>query len=482
MPLLGFNPSAQTNTPNICTVVENFIPYDSGMEAAPSIQDIGADALAAAATGAFLGMKTDGTTRLFAGTGTKIYEQTSATAFTDRSAGGGYTAGSVWSFCQFGDATIASNYVDSMQVSTSTTFSAITGPKAKIVESVVTGGGGFVFAFYTNDAGFGVSPDRWWASALNDHTDFVPSVATQCSTGRLLGSGGPIVAAKKFGADSIVAYKSRDMFHGRYVGGDAVWQWSEIPEVGAVGPRAVCDIGFAHFIVAPSGFWIYDGARPQRIGQEVRQWFSDNVDYANISTVETLYDQASNRVFIFFRPAGSSGLTKCLVWHVGSQQWGLADYSIETSLSYVAPGVTFAGDTGAYSAAVGSFGDSPASKKLPAVFSTAHKLGTLSGVPGTSGFQTQDFGDVKQASRLTEVFCDYALRPTTASVGLYASYRLGGVELVGPQTVAFDDPLGATPGRFTLRQNARIHRCEFSFTGPVRVTGYSAKLNPAGAR
>src|SRR5512135_3866666 len=102
MAMLGFNPAAPSNTPNICTYAENWIPCDAGMEAAPSSYDIGADAVAAAVQGAFLGQKTDGTYRLFAGTATRLYEKTSATAWTDRSAGGSaYTAGSEWSFCQF---------------------------------------------------------------------------------------------------------------------------------------------------------------------------------------------------------------------------------------------------------------------------------------------------------------------------------------------------------------------------------------------
>jgi hypothetical protein len=484
MPILGFNPAAPSNTPGICLAPVNWIPCDSGMEAAPSVYDVGADAVGAAVQGAFLGQKVDGSYRLFAGTGTKLYEKSSG-SWTDRSVGAGtYTAGSEWSFCQFGDATIASNLSEAMQVSTTGAFAAITGPKAKVVESVVTSGGGFVFAFNTSDGTYGTGQtDRWWCSAVNDHATWTVSTATQCNTGRLVGAGGPIIAAKRFGQDQIVAYKNSALYIGRYVGGDAVWQWSDIQEVGAVGPRAVCDIGYAHFIVSPNGFWIFDGSRPTRIGAEVRDWFLANVDFANIAKTECIYDWANNRVLVFFRTSGASSLNRCLVWHLQTQQWGLANYSIETSCFYVPPALVMDDLSGTMDALTGTFDSSPPSKKLVAVFGTNHKVGTLTGVPGTSSFQTGDKGDPRQVSRLTECYVSYAIRPTTAKCRVYTSSMLGGTEGMLDQRNAYDVPGSInTPGRFTPRACAKFLRVEYEFTGACRITDEGAKLTPAGSR
>lgn len=485
MPLLGFNPAAPSNTPQICTHAQNWIPCDAGMEAAPSIFDVGADAVAATVQGAFLGQSVAGTYRLFAGTATKLYEKTSATAWTDRSVGGGnYTAASEWSFCQFGDVTIASNLSDAMQVSTATAFAAITGPKAKVVESVVTSGGGFVLAFNTSDAGYGAGQtDRWWCSALNDHTDWTVDTATQCNSGRLIGAGGPIIAAKRFGQDQIIAYKNSALYIGRYVGGDAVWQWSDIQEVGAVGARAVCDIGYAHFIVSPNGFWIFDGARPQRIGAEVRDWFLAQVDFANIAKTECVYDWANNRVLVFFKTTGGAQLDRCLVWHLATQQWGLASYAVETTCIYVPAATSFDADGGTFDAALGSFDSEPPAKKVVAVFGTDHKLGTLTGTPGTSLFRTNDKGDPRQTTRLTESYVSYAVRPTTAKCRVYTSSMLGGVEATLDQRSANDVPGSSnTPGRFTPRSCAKYHRLEYEMTGACRITDEGAKLTPAGSR
>ena len=99
--------------------------------------------------------KLDGTRRLFAGSQTELYEL-SGTSWTTRSSAT-YTGSSEsrWSFCQFGDTTIASNLTDAMQSSASGAFAAIAGaPKAKIV---VSASNNFVVAFNTNDATYTVT-------------------------------------------------------------------------------------------------------------------------------------------------------------------------------------------------------------------------------------------------------------------------------------------------------------------------------------
>ena len=459
------------------------------MEAAPTLYDVGADALAAAALSGFTGTKVDGSRRTFAGTATKLYELTSATAWTDRSVGGGsYTTSTDWSFAQFGDVTLASNFLEVIQQSSSGAFAAITSfaLKAKIVEAVQTSGGGFVFACNTSDATHGVSPDRWYCSGLNDGVDFVAAVATQCTTGRLIGPGGEITAARRFGADSIVLYKRNSMFHGRYVGAqDGVWAFQEIPNVGCAGKRAVANLGFAHFIVAQDGFWLYDGAHPRQIGTaEVRQWFTSNVSQINLAKVEVRFEQAKNRVLIFY-PGSSSSLNKVLVYHLATEQWGKIDATVETTLEYVPAEISFDADTGNFETVDGLLFDDLTVVPVVqiAAFNTSHKLVTLNGAPGDSYFQSQDFGDASAMSRLTEAYVSYAARPTAASCSVYSARSLGGVELTGPTQVAYDTPAtSTTPGRFTLRQNARYHRMQFNFTGTCQVTDYRAKISPSGSR
>lgn len=486
MPLAGYAPGLPSNTPQIFTEVSNFIPYEAGYEAAPSLYDIGANALAAVAQAAHTGQKVDGARRTFAATATRIYELTSGTTWTDRSAGGAaYTTSTDWSFCQFGDDTLASNYVDTIQRSTSGAFAAIAyALKAKIVESVQTSGGGFTFAANTSDATYGVSPDRWYCSALNNGVDFVVSTATQCTTGRLIGPGGDITAAKRFGADSIVIYKANALFHGRYVGGSTVWSFQEVPNVGCAGKRAVANLGYAHFIVAQDGFWMYDGSVPRQVGtQEIRQYFASTVSQLNLGKTEVRFDQLKNRVLVFY-PVGGSTLNAVLVYHLATKQWGKLAATVQTTLDYVPSEISFDSDTGTFDTADGLLFDD--ATVVPAVqmagINSSNKLTTLNGTPGSSYVQTHDIGDPSAMSRLTEAYAIYAARPTTASCSLYSSRVLGGTELTGPTQTAYDTPLTGTPGRFTLRQHARYHRIQFNFTGACQLTDFTAKISPAGSR
>ena len=68
-PILGFAPDAPTTTPGILLDCVQFIPYDSGMRAAPSPRSV-AEALDETCRGAFTGTKISGTRRVFAGSAT----------------------------------------------------------------------------------------------------------------------------------------------------------------------------------------------------------------------------------------------------------------------------------------------------------------------------------------------------------------------------------------------------------------------------
>ena len=136
-PLLGFTPDAPTTTPGIILDCTQFIPYESGMRAAPSLNTQAA-ALAAECRGAATLTKLDGTRRVFAGTAADMYEL-SAGAWSDVSRAANYTLGANtrWSFTQFGDTSVAANIDNVIQTSSAGAFAdQATSPQATIVESV----------------------------------------------------------------------------------------------------------------------------------------------------------------------------------------------------------------------------------------------------------------------------------------------------------------------------------------------------------
>lgn len=481
-PLLGFAPDMETPTPGVLTDCTNFIPYESGMEAAPSAQTpVDVPVLPAACIGAASASKVDGTKRVFAGTATKLYELSAGT-WTDQSSAT-YTGGADtrWCFAQFGDSTIATNKADAMQVSTSTTFAAVGGssPKAEIVFSV----NAFVMALNVDDGAD--KPDGWHCCAIFDATDWVEAVATQSASGRLVSTSGPITAGLRLG-EYAVAYKSRSIYLGQYVGAPAVWDWILVPggNAGCVGKEAICDVDQAHFFVGQDNFWLFDGTRPVPIGDEqVRQWFFNNSDPDNLYKTVCMFDRQQNRVWIFYPPAGSSVLSEALVYHLKKRQWGRVTTTIEAAFNYTATGVTYDSwdDAGATFDALPSVSfDSAywlAGASSLGVFNTSHQLQTLTGIAGASSFTTGDAGDDDAVTLLKQVRLRFAAgrKPTAATIQSYHAMSSGD-DFTAGVTGSIND------GKFDVLKAARWHRVTVSMTGSARVTGIKPEFELAGAR
>lgn len=483
--LLGFAPDVDPVTPGIFTDCAHIIPTESGFAGAPTGAASTAAALAAACRGAAIVTKLDETRRIFAGTQTKLYELL-GTAWTDRSAGGGSYTGSVdsrWSFAQFGDTTIASNLVDAMQSSTTAAFAAIAGaPKAKIV---VSASNNFVIAFNTNDGTFGVSPDRWWCCAQSDQTNWTPSVATGATTGRLVAAPGGIQAAMTLG-DYVIAYKTRGIFLGQFVGSQAgTWQWTLVPgsnDCGAVGQEAVCDIGGVHFIVGDDDFWLFDGTRPVSVGQEVREWFRLNSSQTFRYRARASFDRQRKLVWVQFASTASTGaLDKVLAYNVTTKRWGCDDFTAEATLTFTAPGTTIDG-LDAYSSTINGLPAVPfdsqywlSGGRAFAYFDTNHQLMVKNGACGPSSYTTGDHGDDDTVTMLDRVRIRFKKSPTSAQASGFYKFNEGDALAGGPVQSMYD-------GGFDLRQSGRFHRVRFDMVGDHSETAHKLPLRPDGER
>lgn len=481
-PIVGFAPDADTTAPGIFTDCTNVIPYTAGFKGAPTPVAAAVAVLASDCRGAVVATQLDGTRRIFAGTQTKLYELVSG-SWTDRSAGS-YTGSteSRWSFCQFGNTTVATNLTDAMQSSASGAFAAIAGaPKAKIV---VSASNNFVLAFNTNDGTYGQSQDRWWNCAQGDQTNWTPAVSTLANTGRLVAIEGAIQAALTLG-DYVVAYKQRAIFVGVFIGTPVVWQWNLIPggEAGAVGQEAVCDIGGAHFIVSNDNFWIFDGTRPVPIGGGVvRQWFLNNSSPTWRYRTKAIYDKQNNLVHVCYPSLNSTGACDAtLVYHVLKKQWGRHDVTVEAPLNFFAPGVTIDG-LNTYSATIDGLPNIPfdsqywvSGGQTPAYFDNTHQLVTLTGITGASSFTTGDTGDDDAVTMIQRARIRFLQSPTTATATGYTKMNEGD-NLTAGATNSIND------GKFDLRQSGRFHRIRFDFTGDHKETAFDAKPIVVGER
>ena len=293
--LAKFGPDLDPRTPGVITTLENMIPTTRGYKGIPSAVDSGYGALAAEANSLAVLQGLDGVRRVFAGTISNIYELT-AGSWTSR--GSGYSIGANrWQFAQFGSVALAAAKAETLQASTSTTFGGVGGaPKS----SLIAVSEGFVMIADTNDGTYGDQSDRWWCSAYLDYTDWTPATSTQCATGRLIDVPGPIYALESFGS-GFVAYKERGIFVGQYVGAPLVWQWTGIPGgVGCNMANGVVNLGSAHAFIGPDNIYVFDGSRPIAIGNDIKDWFFDDLSAEYAYRTIGVYNQLSNNVWWFY--------------------------------------------------------------------------------------------------------------------------------------------------------------------------------------
>lgn len=480
-PLIGFAPDADPTTPGVITDCTHLIPSEKGMTAAPSAVNPGHDALVDDCRGAAVLINTQGIRRTVAGTQGKLYELSSNT-WTDVSTGT-YTGSTEnrWMFAQFGNVALAANDVVALQASTAGTFATIAGAP---IARMIVGAENFALAFDTSDATYGDSPDRWWCSAFQDPYSWTASVTTQATTGRLIGSGGQITAAARFGSQ-VIAYKRWNMFVGQYVGAPIVWQWDRVPgEVGCVGPEAVADIGGAHIFVGDDNIWLYDGTRPVPISQNfVRQWFYDNSSATYRYRTIVTYDRQTSRVWFFYPSTSNSDGTPdaALVYHIHNKRWGRSNRTVEAAINYITPGVTW--DTlSTLSATWDSLPDVPwdsqswqAQGQALGVFTGSNVLVTLSGTGEDCGMTTGDYGDDFDDSMITMLRLRFLTSPATATCqGFYKNGE--GDSLTTGATSTYSG------NKFDIRQTAKFHRFAFNFTGNMEATGISMRATPAGGR
>lgn len=478
-PFIGYAPDLDPATPGVLTDVVNMVPTAKGLKGAPTPVDEGIAALSAESRGLAVLSLLDATRRTFAGTATGLYEAISS-AWTDRSKGGGYALGTDdrWVFVQFGNATIAAAVTETLQASTTGAFADITGaPKATLIAVSE----GFVMAANLDDLTNGYQSDRWKCCAYGDYTDWTLDVATQCVSGRLIDSPGPIYAMEALGA-SFVAYKKDSIFIGSYVGAPTVWQWNQVPGyVGCLGKDVVVNAGYAHIFLGSEDFYLMDGTRPISIGAPIREWFFANINQKYAYKTQGAYDEENGNAYWWYVPrANTAGtLTAAIVYNVKFQRWGKLDLTIESVGKYVNAGVTYSGLGALYT----TYNDLPdisynspywaAETPVLSVIKTDQKLYTLTGDSTSCSLTTGIIGDDETYSFVSRVKPRFITVPTSATMESQYDDAFG-------TSFTTNDTVSLTNYVFDMMKSARWHRFIETFVGPVEIIGQTYDIKQAG--
>lgn len=479
-PIIGFAPDKDSTVPGVLTDCSMVYPTPAGYKAAPSAVTCGLPALGSACQGATIARKIDNSKRIFAGTQTRMYQQSGAT-WADVSRAGNYTGGADtrWRFAQFGDVSLACNSTEILQASSSGAFADVaTSPKSKLIDIA----SGFVMLAGTNEGTYGDQADRWWCSGLYDHTIWTPAISTQCVTGRLIDSPGDIRALRRLGAD-IIAYKERSIYIGRYVGAPIVWSWTQVSgDIGTPSNEAVVNIGTAHIFVGYEDIYLFDGTRPQAIGKDVKQWFFRDVNPSYRNKIIGTQDRAKSLVMFYYPSVASStgAIDSCLIYHWTTGKWSRANRAIEAAVEYTAAGISYDSlgtSYGTWDSLPSISYDSPfwtAESIVPSVFDTTHTLVQIAGNAGASSITTGDMGDDSAFTTISRVVPRFLSAPTSAT--LSNTYR----NIIGEASVA-GISVALANGRFDYLQSARWHRATIAAQGDMEITGYDVQAVKTGA-
>lgn len=473
--IAGLAPDLDTETDGVVTDCSNYVPTDKGFTAANSRIASTLPALAAAATGAYVGKLLDGTKRVMVSTATKIYEA-GTSSWTDRSRGGNYSGANATRFAMFGNFVLSTNRSEVINVApTGAAFADIAGaPKAAIIDTAA----GFVMALDTNDGTYGDRPDGWFCSGIYDHTIWTPSVSTQCANGRLVDTPGKLTAGRALGND-FVAYKAQSMYLGRYVGAPAVWDWQRIPtEAGCSNQESVVSVNNAHYFIGPNDIYVYDGTQVRSIGIGISRWFFTRLNATNRALIRGIADSSRDLIYWYYPTTSTGTLDACIVYNYRSNAWGAVSGSIQVPVEYASGQITWDGI-----GALGStYADLPlvsydsgfwlADSTVPAIIDTTNTLRTLTGTPDSGYFVTGDFGDMSGYTYLSRVQPRFRVVPSTATCINFFSDTPDGT-----RTQDYTAPINRN--RFDMRRSAHFHRVRIDTTGACALTGLEVTLEGA---
>lgn len=455
-PLVGFLPDADPTIPGVIVDGDNLVPTFRGYRDAFVIEPQTAAFSGGLSRGAAFLRNLGNIPYTFVGTASALLYY-GGNSWSDLSKSGGYNLvePNRWSFRQFGNVSLASAIGTKIQASAGGAVFADVDSDAPQA-SYLAVSQGFVIAYRLS-----TQADGWHCSALQDHTDWTPSLATQSATNRFFDTPGPITGARELG-ESVVVFKERSMYWHRYVGVPVIWASECIDnEIGAICNEAIVDVGNALMFIGEHDIYIFDGTRPVPIGEGIREWFFSRLWWSQRWATRGAFDRERMLVYWWYQRAGSpSGLPEdAIVYNLRTRKWGhTSGYPVTDALSYAI-------DTGFVGIA----------NRESLYVVNDSKLATFNPTGTTARIRLGWMGDDMISSTLTKLRPRFLKNPKEATVQFLRSDDMEAMTIAGSANLQ--------EGAFGTKQNARWHSAELTLTGPFEMTAIGNDIpRPGGKR
>lgn len=495
IPLSVWAPDGDPTTPGVLTDVGNLVPTRRGFASDPGPGSFNGLSLPGKCYGGRLLPINSITPAVMLATSSTLYYYGGSGSLVDRNrASPAYVAPAdmtvAWRFEQFGEYTLAIQRDNPLQASadiTTTDFSDVADAPSAYTICVTSN---FVMVANTVDV-----PadnvyryfDAWHCSALGDHTDWSPDLATQCAQGRLLQTPGPILRLFAYGPD-VLAFKRGSMYRGRYVNRPAdgiIWEWTVISsEVGIVGHDAIVQVGGVVYFMTLDGVYAFNGSALRRVESFPRLWWiraqaNTGTDDSLFMLTQAVYDPVRRVIRWHYvqndtAQESEQWMGGCLTYHVETDRWGHSE--IDSEWAFNVPWTTvYVTDAGGIDGtSVEGVGPYTARNVAAYVDSTTHELKIYLSTATSSYFITGDVGDDETVSTGVRARLRFLRAPSSAT--MRHQYRMN----LGDDVTQGADIAYRTDGKFDFSHSARWHRLVFEAFGPFEVTGIRVDAASAG--
>ena len=470
-----FAPDVDPTVPGILLDMTNMVPTAKGYRSYPRLTKYTINALPAECVGAY-GTTIGGQLVILAGISNKLYFLNNTTSFADSLLTPTATSGR-WRFDEYAGVIVAVNGVNTPYTYNGTTFGNLAGspPVASIVQATKYS----LFLILANSSD--------WISTLNS-TVWTPSIATETVTGTIRSGSGNITAAHRI-RGGIAIYKKKTLTFGQFSGPPFFWNFGNgiSDEIGTYGQECVANIGDIHYFPGPDDFYSFDGYSLQRLPNNLKEWFFDNLNQSVADHIVARWDQKRSLIFWHFpsvRANPSTALDSWICFNVRTGKWA-ADTSatridfplfstIETGqLTYSVLTTLYP----TYAAMNFDYGDlqSRTNEQASAIRNDDHALHIYNGNPGEASLTTHDFGDRDNMFQITGVRPHYEIYPDSATLQPLSQLKKSGTAPVAGTARAISDDW-----EFNFINTARMQRLKHVSQGECEMTGLEAAIGYGG--
>lgn len=325
------------------STVLNVTPAENSYRSFPSLANY-SNALTARCQGTYTARDSLAVVYNFAGDATKLYQESSAGAYTDfsRLAGGAYTiaADDYWEFVQWGNTVIAVNGTDVAQEITlsASNFTALAGspPVARHIAVVRD------FVVMGNVS---TLPQRVQWSGTNNSQTWATSASTLADAQDLAGDGGWV--QKIVGGEYGTVFQERSIWRMSFVGSPVVFQFDQVEKSrGALAAQSVVGYGNYSFYLADEGFMVFNGSSSESIGEKkINRTFFNDLDSTYTYRVNAVVDTVNQLYIVAYPGSGNTGgnPNKLLVYNWGVGKWAPVEVTTEILAKRVSKGYTLDG-------------------------------------------------------------------------------------------------------------------------------------------